>query len=51
MKIEDEDVKAILLNNLSSNSDNVIFTLSQFSSKSLDEMIAALLAEEKRMKN
>lgn len=49
-KEEDEDTKAILLNNLSSRYDNVIFTLCQLSSQSLDEMIASLLEEEKRMK-
>ncbi|KAH9327354.1 hypothetical protein KI387_007532, partial [Taxus chinensis] len=46
--IEDEDAKAILLNSLSSKYSNVVFTLSQIQSQSLDNMIAALLAEEKR---
>ncbi|KAH9291517.1 hypothetical protein KI387_043295, partial [Taxus chinensis] len=46
--IEDEDAKAILLNSLSSKYSNVVFTLSQIQSQSLDDMIAALLAEEKR---
>lgn len=50
VKVEEEDAKAILLNSLPSNYDNAIFTLSQFSSGSLDEMFATLLAEEKRMK-
>jgi len=49
-KIDDEDARAILLNSLSSNYESIIFTLSQLSFKSLDEMIAALLTEEKRMK-
>ncbi|KAH9306605.1 hypothetical protein KI387_011009, partial [Taxus chinensis] len=46
--IEDEDAKAILLNNLSSKYNNVVFTLSQIQSQSLDDMIATLLVEEKR---
>lgn len=50
MQIEDEDAKAILLNNLPSNYDNAIFTLSQLSSKSLDKMVESLLTEEKRIK-
>ena len=49
-QVEEDDAKAILLNSLSSNYDNTIFTLSQLSTKSLDEMIAALLAEENRLK-
>lgn len=44
----EEDAKAILLNSLSSNYANVIFTSSQFSTRTLDEIIATLLAEEKR---
>jgi len=48
--IEDEDAKAILLNSLSSNYDNVAFTLSQLSSWTLDEMIVVILVEEKRIK-
>lgn len=48
-KVEAEDSKAILLNSLSSKYNNIIFTLSQMSSQSLEEMIASLLAEEKRM--
>ena len=47
---EEDDAKAILLNSLSSNYDNTIFTKCQFSTKSLDEMIAALLEKEKRLK-
>ncbi|KAH9297699.1 hypothetical protein KI387_029381, partial [Taxus chinensis] len=46
--IEDEDAKAILLNSLSSKYSNVVFTLSEIQSQSLDDMIAALLAEEKQ---
>ncbi|KAH9314127.1 hypothetical protein KI387_022754, partial [Taxus chinensis] len=46
--IEDEDAKAILLNSLSSKYSNVVFTLSQIQSQSLGDMIATLLAEEKR---
>jgi hypothetical protein len=49
-EVDDEYAKAILLNNLSSNCDNVNFTLPQLSTRTLDEMIAALLVEEKRMK-
>ena len=48
--IEDDDAKAILLNSLSSNYDNVAFTLSQLSSRTLDEMISMFLVEEKRIK-
>ena len=48
-KVDDDDAKAILLNSLSSKYDNVIFTLSQMPHQSLDEMIAALMAEEKRI--
>ena len=43
--VEEDDAKAILLNSLSSNYDNTIFTLSQLSTKSLDERITTLLAE------
>ena len=48
-KIDEDDVKAILLNSLSSKYDNAIFTLNQMSYQSLDEMIVALMAEEKRI--
>ena len=48
-KIDEDDAKAILLNSLSSKYDNAIFTLSQMPSQSLHEMIAALMAEEKRI--
>jgi hypothetical protein len=49
IEVEEDDSKAILLNSLSSNYDNAIFTLSQMPSKTLDEMIASLIVEEKRM--
>jgi hypothetical protein len=49
IEVDEDDSKAILLNSLSSNYDNAIFTLSQMPSKTLDEMIASLIAEEKRM--
>lgn len=39
-----------MLNNLSSIYDNANFILSEFFCQSLDEMIATLLVEEKRMK-
>jgi hypothetical protein len=46
--VDEEDAKAILLNSLPSKYNNVIFTLSQLPSQSLEDMIVALLAEEKR---
>jgi hypothetical protein len=46
--VDEEDAKAILLNSLSPKYSSAIFTLSQLPSQSLDEMIATLLAEEKR---
>ena len=46
-KIDEDDAKAILLNSLSSKYDNAIFTLSQMPSQSFDDMIAALMAEER----
>jgi hypothetical protein len=46
--IEEENVNAILLNNLPSQYNNVIFTLSQMSSHTLKDMISSLLSEEKR---
>jgi hypothetical protein len=49
-KVDDDDAKAILLNSLPSTYDNLIFTLSQLSSRTFDDMITTLLAEEKRMK-
>lgn len=49
-KLEDEAAKSILLNSLPSSYSNVVFTSSQMSSRKLDERIAALLAEEKRLK-
>ena len=45
--VDEDDAKAILLNNLSSQYDNVVFTLSQ-NSQTFEEMIVALLSEEKR---
>jgi hypothetical protein len=48
-KVEAEDSKAIMLNSLSSKYNNIVFALSQMSSQSLEEMVASLLAEEKRM--
>jgi len=46
--VDEEDSKSILLNNLPSKYNNVIFTLIQFPSESLEDMIVALLAEETR---
>jgi hypothetical protein len=46
--VDEEDAKAILLNSLPPKYSSVIFIMSQLPSQSLDEMIAALLAEEKR---
>jgi hypothetical protein len=50
MKVDEDDAKAILLNSLSQKYDNVIFTLTQMPSRTLEDMISALLAEERRMK-
>ena len=47
-KVESDDDKAILLNILSSKYSIVVFTLSQLSSQSLEDMVTSLLAEEKR---
>ena len=49
-KVDEDDAKAILLNSLSQKYDNAIFTLTQMPSRTLEDMISALLAEEKRMK-
>ena len=49
-KVDEDDAKAILLNSLSQKYDNAIFTLTQMPSRSLGDMISALLAEERRMK-
>lgn len=38
-KIDDDDAKVILLNSLSSTYDNIIFTLSELSSRTFDDMI------------
>jgi hypothetical protein len=46
---DEEDAKAILLNSLLPKYNSVIFTLSRLPSQSLDEMIAASLAKEKRI--
>jgi hypothetical protein len=46
--VDEEDAKAILLNNLAPKYSSAIFTLSQLPSQSLDEMIAALPVEQKR---
>ena len=46
--VDKDDSKAILLNNLSSKYNNVVFTLSQMSSLSFEDMVASLLVEEKR---
>jgi hypothetical protein len=46
--VEEEDAKAILLNNLPSKYNNVIFTLSQMSSQTLEDMISSLLVKENR---
>lgn len=45
--IDEDYAKAILLNSLSSQYENVVFTLSQ-NSQPFEEMIVALLSEEKR---
>jgi hypothetical protein len=47
-EVDPEDAKAILLNSLSSKYSNVVFTLSQLPSQSLEGMVASLLSEEKR---
>lgn len=49
-KVEDEDAKVVLLNSLHSSYSNVVFTLSQMSTLTLQETIAALLGEEKQLK-
>jgi hypothetical protein len=46
--VDEEDVKDILLNSLPPKYSNVIFTLGRLPSQSMNEMIVALLAEEKR---
>ncbi|KAH9298582.1 hypothetical protein KI387_030264, partial [Taxus chinensis] len=46
--MDEEDSKAILLNNLPSSYSKVIFTLNQIPSQRLEDMISALLVEEKR---
>lgn len=46
--IEKEDAKAILLKCLPFQYDNVIFTLSEMFSHTLEDTISSFLAEEKR---
>jgi hypothetical protein len=48
IKVDPDDAKAILLNSLSSKYNNVVFTLTQLPSQTLEEMVTSLLAEEKR---
>jgi hypothetical protein len=42
--VDEDDAKAILLNNLPPKDSSAIFTLSELPSQSLDKMIPALLA-------
>ena len=49
VKVEEDDEKYVLLNSLSSKYENLVFTLSQLSSQSLDDMISTLLAEDKKL--
>ena len=49
VKVEEDDEKYVLLNSLSSKYENLVFTLSQLSSQSLDDMISTLLAEYKKL--
>jgi hypothetical protein len=46
--VDEEDAKAILLNNSLFKYDNVIFTPSKLPSRTLEDMIASLFLEEKR---
>lgn len=46
-KVEEKDIKVILLNSLHSTYNNDFFTLSQLSSQSLDDIISSLLDEDK----
>lgn len=48
VKVDPDDAKAILLNSLSSKYSNVVFTLTQLPSQTLEGMVTSLLAEEKR---
>ena len=48
-KIDEENVKDLLLNSLPSTYNNIVFTLSQWPSQSLDELISSLLAEDKHL--
>ena len=47
-KVDPDDAKAILLNIIFSMYRNVVFTLSQLSSQSLEKTLTSLLTEEKR---
>ncbi|KAH9321030.1 hypothetical protein KI387_015669, partial [Taxus chinensis] len=49
-QVDEEDAKTILLNSLPPKYSNVVFTLGQMPSHSLEGMISALLVEEKRTK-
>ena len=44
VKVEEDNEKTVLLNNLSSKYQNIVFALSQLSSQSLDDIISTLLA-------
>jgi hypothetical protein len=46
--VDEEDAKAILLNNSLFKYDNLIFTPSKLPSRTLEDMIASLFLEEKR---
>jgi len=44
-KVDTYDAKEILLNSISPKYSNIVFTLSQMSSQSLEGMVSSLLAE------
>jgi len=46
--VEEKDAKSILLNNLPSNYNIFIFTLSKMSSQTLEDMVFPLLIKENR---
>ncbi|KAH9312384.1 hypothetical protein KI387_027419, partial [Taxus chinensis] len=48
--VDDEDAKPILLNSLPPKYSNVVFTLGQMPSNSLEDMISSLLSKEKMTK-
>ena len=50
-KVEGEDAKEILLNNIPSSYNNVVFTLRKISSQKLHETITTLMAEGNRLKS